>query len=114
MKRNKSLLQIVDDALAGERVVELEKIPDAENFLALIRKMRVSTGKIIIIPSRCTACWECVDVCPENVLVRTGFLFHKHILIGNSDACTGCLKCFHACNHKTIFRINRKTNINSI
>ena len=48
-------------------------------------------------PHLCMACWECVEKCPKQVIGKTGFFLHKHVVFENADACIGCLKCIKTC-----------------
>ena len=70
-------------------------------------------------PHLCMACWECVEKCPKQVIGKTGFFLHKHVVFENADACIGCLKCIKTCPNgvffkldKTVFdrKINRRTS----
>ena len=47
--------------------------------------------------SECIACWKCVEACPEHVLGKVKFLWHKHAKIIAPDKCIGCGKCAAAC-----------------
>ncbi|MDR2084196.1 MAG: 4Fe-4S binding protein [Bacteroidales bacterium] len=58
---------------------------------------KISTPYIWINTRDCRACWKCVDNCPEHIIGKTGFLWHKHIVIQNEDNCTGCKKCMQIC-----------------
>ena len=49
---------------------------------------------------QCKACWECVDTCPQQVIGKAGFLWHKHIVLKKSDNCNGCKKCIQVCPHE--------------
>jgi len=46
---------------------------------------------------KCKACWKCVKVCPQQVIGKTGLLWHKHIAIKNPDSCIGCKSCIQVC-----------------
>lgn len=48
-------------------------------------------------PHLCMACWECVEKCPKQVIGKTGFFLHKHVMFENADACIGCGKCIKTC-----------------
>lgn len=52
--------------------------------------------------SKCRACWECLEACPNDVINRINLLFHKHAVIGKPDLCKGCLKCVRACLYQAI------------
>jgi 2-oxoglutarate ferredoxin oxidoreductase subunit delta len=60
---------------------------------------RVRTPYIWANPRRCVACWECVGACPEQVIGKVGFLWHKHIVFEASEKCIGCKKCIKTCPH---------------
>lgn len=51
---------------------------------------------------KCQACWKCVEACPESVLGKVNFLFHKHAIIVQPDKCIGCLKCVKICEYGVI------------
>jgi len=53
--------------------------------------------------SKCHACWQCVDVCPEQLFKKIRLPLHKHVTL-SAGACTGCLKCMKACNFNAITR----------
>ncbi|WP_423793924.1 4Fe-4S binding protein [Muribaculum intestinale] len=46
----------------------------------------------------CTACWKCVDACPEKAIIRVGFLWHRHAK-PLYYRCIGCNRCVAACPH---------------
>jgi 2-oxoglutarate ferredoxin oxidoreductase subunit delta len=60
---------------------------------------KVYTGQVWANTDNCKACWECVNVCPKQVIGQTGFLWHKHIVFKQSENCIGCKKCIQACPH---------------
>jgi NAD-dependent dihydropyrimidine dehydrogenase PreA subunit len=43
----------------------------------------------------CDACWECLEACPNDVFGNVGL--HRHAVIHERDACTGCLACVAVC-----------------
>jgi AcrR family transcriptional regulator/NAD-dependent dihydropyrimidine dehydrogenase PreA subunit len=61
------------------------------------RLSKVKTAHIWANTSKCDACWDCVEACPQQVIGKVGFLWHQHIVIKNADVCTGCLKCVKTC-----------------
>jgi 2-oxoglutarate ferredoxin oxidoreductase subunit delta len=61
------------------------------------RLKRVRTDYIWANPRLCEACWECISACPQEVIGKVGFLWHKHIVFKNSDSCIGCRKCIKVC-----------------
>ena len=60
------------------------------------------TNYIRLAPRQCQGCWECVQVCPEDVLVKMDRTRHPHVHIRNAQACTGCKKCVRACAYAAI------------
>lgn len=46
---------------------------------------------------KCKACWKCIVACPQQVIGRISFLWHKHIILKDSDNCSGCKKCIGIC-----------------
>lgn len=64
---------------------------------------RFQTKYVAMNPSRCVACWKCVDSCPKNVIGKVGFLWHKHAAFGDADACIGCKKCVKVCAQEVFF-----------
>ena len=51
---------------------------------------------------RCDACWECIEVCPEQVFGKINMIWHRHAIIRNADACNGCKKCVRACETQAL------------
>ena len=60
------------------------------------------TKYIRLSPRQCQGCWECVLVCPEDVLVKMDRTRRPHVHIRNSQACSGCKKCVRACAYGAI------------
>jgi len=46
---------------------------------------------------KCKACWKCVGNCPGEVIDKVDLPWHKHALIAEPGACTGCLSCIDIC-----------------
>lgn len=67
--------------------------------------MSAATQYMIIDPHRCTACWECVGKCPEKVIGKLDFLFHKHSHVNNAEAYIGCKKCVKTCRNQAILEL---------
>ena len=55
------------------------------------------TKFIHILPRQCQGCGKCIEVCPENILMKRGRTIRHHVHIRNPEACTGCKKCVRAC-----------------
>jgi NAD-dependent dihydropyrimidine dehydrogenase PreA subunit len=60
---------------------------------------KIHTAHVWIDPRQCTACWKCVNACPEKVIGKIVFLWHLHIVIRNPESCSGCKKCIKTCPH---------------
>jgi Fe-S-cluster-containing hydrogenase component 2 len=60
------------------------------------------TKYIRLSPHACRACWECIKVCPEGVLVKIDLPFHAHVHIRNAEACRGCKKCVRVCEYDAL------------
>ena len=55
----------------------------------------------------CTACWKCIDTCPNKVMDKSylyiaGSLILTHVLMYDANDCSGCLKCIKACKFNAI------------
>jgi uncharacterized Fe-S center protein len=62
---------------------------------------------ICLNTSRCKACWACVDVCPQHVLGKIDFWFHRHARIDRTKKCKGCLRCLKACSNQAILPMEK-------
>lgn len=62
-----------------------------------IGKNKTSTLYIWANLGLCKACGECISACPNQVIGKVGFLWHKHIVIKNAENCNGCKKCIKVC-----------------
>jgi len=55
----------------------------------------------------CTACWKCIDVCPNKVIDKS-FLYvadtlvYEQVLMYDADKCTGCKLCVESCMFNAI------------
>ena len=61
------------------------------------RAGRDATAFVKLDRSRCEACWECIDVCPESVLGKIDVWFHRHAVVRDGDRCLGCRRCIKVC-----------------
>lgn len=52
----------------------------------------------------CQACWNCIEVCPNDVIGKVNVLFglHKHARIKQPEKCKGCKKCVQVCPARAI------------
>lgn len=60
---------------------------------------------ISIDPSKCEACWKCIDNCPCKVIGKVKILWHKHIIIRKAEDCIGCGKCIRSCPNNVFCKI---------
>jgi len=60
---------------------------------------KVRTDYFWTYQPNCAACWKCIDACPNKVIGKVDFLWHKHIIIRNGENCMGCKKCIKTCPH---------------
>jgi len=51
---------------------------------------------------RCEACWNCIEVCPKQVLGKIDLIWHRHAIIRNAEACNGCKKCVRTCENEAL------------
>jgi Pyruvate/2-oxoacid:ferredoxin oxidoreductase delta subunit len=59
--------------------------------------------KFILLDSKiCKACWMCIETCPNGVINKVDFFFHKHSKIIKAENCKGCQKCIKICESKAI------------
>ncbi len=63
---------------------------------------RFETKYIRLLPRQCHGCGECVQVCPEDVLIKPHRGHHHHVSLKNPQTCTGCKKCVWACEYSAI------------
>ena len=64
---------------------------------------RHTMTKYIEVRTRsCEACWDCLDVCSNQVLGKLEMGPHRHIRITASENCKGCKKCVQACPYHAI------------
>ena len=58
--------------------------------------MEKSVKRPSFSPRKCTACWKCVEACPQHAIRKVGFLWHKHAMITYRN-CIGCNICVKTC-----------------
>ncbi|MDR3142358.1 MAG: 4Fe-4S binding protein [Tannerellaceae bacterium] len=58
---------------------------------------KMSTPYVWANLRKCKACWICANTCPKRVIGKTGFLWHRHIVMENGADCTGCRMCIRVC-----------------
>jgi ferredoxin len=67
--------------------------------LNIFRTHQSATSHVHLDTRKCHACWKCIDACHRQVLGKIDLPIHKHAVIQNPDACTGCKKCITACTY---------------
>jgi NAD-dependent dihydropyrimidine dehydrogenase PreA subunit len=68
----------------------------------------IITEYLDIDKSKCNACGECIEKCPNQVLKIVGFKFiiqHRHVKVARPGDCIGCLSCVDACSEQAIISI---------
>ena len=66
-----------------------------------INREKTSTPYVHIDTNNCTACWKCIEACPNQVISRVNLPWHKHIILAKPKNCIGCYKCIATCQSKT-------------
>lgn len=82
---------------------------DNKAFISKIANKLNSTHTkyIWINPRKYTACWKCLTTCPNQVIGKVGFLWHKHIVIKAPNKCFGCKKCIKTCQRGIFSEIKK-------
>lgn len=71
--------------------------------IRILPRRRIQKTRYIAVNTRkCRGCWQCIEVCPNNVLTKLSFLSHNHIRLKNPQNCTGCLRCVKACSTEAL------------
>ena len=60
------------------------------------------TRHIQLDSRQCEACWKCVEVCPQRVIGKMNFFFHKHAVFRRPEECSGCRKCVKVCEYHAL------------
>lgn len=55
------------------------------------------SGYVFLNTEKCKACWKCIENCPNHVIGKIDFHWHKHALIIEGNKCSGCLNCVKTC-----------------
>jgi len=59
--------------------------------------------------SRCTACYTCVDSCPENAISKA-----ERTIIIDREKCTACGECVQICPSDALEIIGKKVSVNEV
>lgn len=65
-------------------------------------KKDVHFNKAMINPDKCTGCGKCIEICPQNAIVRCEHAKMRRCLELVEKYCIGCLKCLKNCPHFAI------------
>lgn len=65
----------------------------------LFNRKHTHTAYIQLDTRKCQACWKCIENCANEVISKVDFQWHRHALIADPGACTGCLSCIDICPH---------------
>ncbi|ADQ80841.1 hypothetical protein Palpr_2711 [Paludibacter propionicigenes WB4] len=73
----------------------------------LLNRKKPSTAHIQLSIDACTACWKCVEACPNEVLDKSFLyiadtLIDMHAFVYDANKCAGCLRCVQACKFDAI------------
>lgn len=73
----------------------------------LLKRNNTYTAFVQLDTYACTACWECLEACPANVIGKSflylaNILINEHVLMYDAAACTGCMKCMQTCTSDAI------------
>ena len=55
-------------------------------------------SKYVILAERCKYCEACLEICPDNAIIRT----ENGVCAINQDLCTYCGKCMDVCQVQAI------------
>lgn len=73
----------------------------------------MTTAYVSMNPRLCTACWKCVEMCPEKVIDKSGFFLHRHVIFQNADACVGCGKCIKTCPNNVFSKLDKTVSVSN-
>ncbi len=65
----------------------------------ILSQQSTRTSYIHLDTGKCKACWKCIENCTNRVINKVDLPWHKHSLIVEPDACTGCLNCIKICQY---------------
>lgn len=74
---------------------------------AVLNQKYTHTAFVSLNSYACTACWKCIEVCPNDVIDKS-FLFiadtliHQQVLMYDATKCTGCKLCVESCSFYAI------------
>ena len=66
------------------------------------RHNHLTTKFIQLNSNNCQACWECLSICPNEVIGKIDIFFHKHAKISEPDKCICCMKSEKVCEYQAI------------
>lgn len=65
----------------------------------IFTRERTRTSFVQLDTRKCEACWKCIENCSNGVISKVDLPWHRHALIVEPDACTGCLDCMNICQY---------------
>jgi ferredoxin len=63
--------------------------------------------------SLCSACFECVAVCPKGVIGKIDVPLHRHAVMQAGDLCAGCGRCVEVCTAGALSIVYRATKLSA-
>jgi len=63
----------------------------------LLNREHARSKYVYLNTRKCKACWQCIENCPNHVIGKIDFHWHKHALIIENNKCSGCLNCVKTC-----------------
>lgn len=63
----------------------------------MLMKNKIETRFVKIDTRQCAACWQCIPACSKQVIGKVQFLFHRHVVLRNTENCIDCMKCVKTC-----------------
>ena len=76
--------------------------------LGFFNSEHIKTPYVQLDTQKCKACWNCIAICPNQVIGKVDLAWHKHALIIKGDNCTGCQECFNACQYDVYTIIDKE------
>lgn len=77
--------------------ISKEKQKDYHFCLSIGTKEDVHFNKAMINPDKCTGCGKCMEICPQNAIVRCEHAKMRRCIEIVEKYCIGCLKCLENC-----------------
>ncbi|HBH13649.1 MAG TPA: hypothetical protein DDX29_11140 [Clostridiales bacterium] len=65
--------------------------------------------EVMYYEQRCTGCMECVEVCPENAIIKK-----KNKIKIDRDKCTSCMRCVKVCRKEALKKVGNWMTVDEI